>query len=835
MHVPLFKPSGPDRVALVATFPASGAEGLLVQVAKGPSRDKLREPKLYGPMTQEVADQIFARELAALRAEGYVRGGLADLLTRIESKSRRKRALAARRLGWLRERAGVEPLLALAAKANEELPVVLDALGEIGDPLAIPVARAAAERKLLSRRRAGVEALRKLGDKEGLADARKRALDRVPASVQAVLADVDAGKKSNGALVDALAAVPVKERGLAIDSLYELGLDGATLAARTALLRTALEAPHVWRYTKSVLKRAMLRHDGVTFGLLAHAIEGKTEHTTGETAVVKSGFDGQTKSLRIFGVKTQRYVKRLAWRYLRMLGRYRPELYATVAAEVLVAYTDDDAGKPSGLYGSYASCYLLGRILYGASDRMVLDQRSLRFRLKSSQVAKAKPGARDESFPELWDRMPLAYARVLCGSLVVLHEWALGALLDRHPRAIEQAPHAWIVGMLGAPYPPTVELALAELRRRFDPANPDFSLVTAVLHDARPHVRDLGIEWIALTARVWALAPARVVELLAGGDGTARAAVVTHVVAAVAGAPEASRRGLAAAILDVLRTPEKAEGDHDPYAAIARALGPELAALIPALELVAMLTAGSAAARAMAAGVLAVHPEAQRFIGPAELAVLGAHPQVSLREAARGLLLQRLDKLRADPSPLFNLLDSEWPDMRAFAAGLLKTEIDTSHLSLDALVGLADAVHADVQDLAKELIGRRIADLPTHELLRKLLEHPHRNMRRYVLDLVRAHLKEGFVALASTEEFFRTVFLDVSPDRSIKRDAIAFLRARGLADAEQADVASRLLAEVVKSKTRFDFDLALEALTQIKLAFRPDGGPDVLSLEDPAS
>jgi hypothetical protein len=836
MHVSLFKPSGPDRIALVATLPASGASGasgvaLYVQVARGPSREKLRAPTLFGPMTPAVAEEIFTRELAALRAEGYVRGGLADLLVRVESKSRRKRALAAHRLGWLRERAAVEPLLALAARANEELPVVLDALGEIGDPRAIPVARGAAERKLLSRRRAGVEALRKLGDKEGLADARKRALERVPSVVQAVLADVDAGKASPGALVAALEAVPVRERGLAIDSLYELGIEHCTHAARAALLASDLGAPHLWRYAKSVLKRAMLRHDAVTFGQVAHAIEAAARETKGTTETVKSGFDGEAKSLRIFGLRTQRYMKRLSWRYLRMLARYRPEHYPWAAAEALARYTDEDAAAPAGLYGSYADCYLLGRIVYGASPRFVLDSRSLRLRFKTAKDTKlaADANAREEAFPELWDRTPLAYVRVLSGRLVVLHAWALRALESRHPRAIEEAPHSWVVALVGAPYPPTVALGLGELRRRFDPSNPDFTLVLAVLHDARAEVRDLGLEWLALTVNAWAFDPAQVVAFLSGGDGTARLAVATHVVAALAaGAPAASsaaRTSLARAILDVLRLPEKTEGDHDPFAAIAAALSSELAALLPPAELVALLTAASAAARAMAASVLSVHPEAARLIGPAELAVLGAHPQVSLREAARGLLLQRLSALRADPSPLFNLLDGAWPDMRAFAAGLLKSEIDVAHFSVDALIGLADSTHVDGQDLAKVLIGRRLAELPAQELLQKLLEHPHRNMRRYVLDLVRAHLKPGFVPLASTEEFFRTVFLDLSPDRSLKRDAIAFLRARGLSDARQAEIAVRLLSEVLRSKTRFDFDLALEALTQITFAFLSGESP----------
>ncbi|MBX3192492.1 MAG: hypothetical protein KF819_36210 [Labilithrix sp.] len=820
MHVRLYRPAGPDRVAFVSELPASGGDGLLVQVARGPTRDKLGAPKLLGPMTREVADQIFAREVEALRAEGFVRSGLADLLLRLDSKRRSRRALAARRLGWLRERAAVEPLLALAAKANEELPVVVDALGEIGDPLAIPVARAAAERKLLSRRRSGVEALRKLADLEGISDARTRALERIPASVQAVLASVDAGTADATALAIALGEVPVKDRGLAIDSVYELGLDTCAAAVRHALTQladTPLEAPHVWRYTKSVFKRAMLRHDGPTFGVLAHAIERKVGRVSGETSTVKSGLDGQMKSVRIFGAKTQRYVARLSWRHLRMLGRYRPDLYAMTAAEVLTHYTDDDAQTPHGLYGSYARCYLLGRILYGSSTRFVLDHRTLRFRLKSASVSKPPPNAREEAFPELWDRAPLAYVRALAGAkLVLVQELAYAALVARHEAALREAPHAWVVQMLGAPYPPTVELGLAELRRRFDPHGPDWSLVIAVLHDERALVRDLGLEWIGLTLPLWTLTPHRVVQLLSGGDGTARSAVAAHVVSALAIASPDARRAMALAILDALRAPEPAEGAHDPYGAIARALGTEIAANASASDLLGMLGAASAAARAAAASALAVHPDVDAIIGPAELAFLGSHAQVALREAARALLRRRSPALRSDPSSLFDLLDSEWPDMRAFAAELLGAVVDASTLSVDAVVGIVDSTYPDVQDLGKALIARRIADLPTSELLAKLLEHPHPNMRRFVLDLVVAHLKEGFVALASTEEMFRAIFLDTSPDRSLKRDAIAFLEKRGCVDERQAEIALRLLVEVVKSKTVFDFDLALGAITTIK-------------------
>ena len=215
-------------------------------------------------MSREVADQIVERELQALMAVGFVRGGLADLLAQLDSKKRRRRALAARRLGWLRERAAVEALMALAQKANEELPVVLDALAEIGDPIAVPLARAAAERKLLSRRRAGFEALLKLGDAAALADAKNRALERLPPNVRVAFEKLEPSFPAAPqvtALAEALRGVTEKDCGLALDTTYELGTEVAYGAVREVLATTDIEVPHAWRYTKSILKRAMLRYD----------------------------------------------------------------------------------------------------------------------------------------------------------------------------------------------------------------------------------------------------------------------------------------------------------------------------------------------------------------------------------------------------------------------------------------------------------------------------------------------------------------------------------------------------------------------------------------------
>jgi len=231
------------------------------------------------------------------------------------------------------------------------------------------------------------------------------------------------------------------------------------------------------------------------------------------------------------------------------------------------------------------------------------------------------------------------------------------------------------------------------------------------------------------------------------------------------------------------------------------------------------LARGSVAAKSMAARALAVRPEAGEKLGLPQLLAMAVHEQVALREASHTLFLQLLPSLQRDPSPVYELLDAEWADTRVFAIGLLKDSIDTANLTPEALISLCDSNRVDVQDLGRELVLRWLSRLDPQDLIRRLSQHPHRNMRRWTMELVGTHLREGFVPLAGLEEFFRTVLLDVNPDRSLKRSAVAFLTKRGLADERQAEVVARLLSEFVRSKTKDDFDRAIGALTRIKVAY----------------
>src|SRR5262249_3962136 len=147
----------------------------------------------------------------------------------------------------------------------------------------IPAVRPYATRKLLSRRRSAVEALRVLNDTEGLAAARQTTLEQMPPPVQAALAS------SN--VFSAIEGLDAHFKGLALDTLYELAPAGAADIIQPLLQSLAFDRPYVWRYVKSILKRAMLRHDYAMFGWLHHEIEVRGSTTAGASASVKSGYD----------------------------------------------------------------------------------------------------------------------------------------------------------------------------------------------------------------------------------------------------------------------------------------------------------------------------------------------------------------------------------------------------------------------------------------------------------------------------------------------------------------------------------------------------------------
>src|SRR5262245_21301879 len=214
-----------ERVAEVVARPVPGREDVLsVQVSRGPRRKQLVAQAPLGPFPQGEITERMDEAARELRAEGFFPSGLHALLTSLNDSHAAVRARVALRLGWRREREAVDALLELLPRTVDETCSVVDALGAIGDPRAVSAIRPIAERKLLSRRRSAVEALRMLGDWEGVAQACERVIEQLPPAIGQALApqsDTETDDARAERVAQAVRGVQPNFRGLALDALYE--------------------------------------------------------------------------------------------------------------------------------------------------------------------------------------------------------------------------------------------------------------------------------------------------------------------------------------------------------------------------------------------------------------------------------------------------------------------------------------------------------------------------------------------------------------------------------------------------------------------------------------
>ncbi len=796
-----YKPKAPLPVAVISTEPAFRKEdGFLIRVGRGVKAGQFTQGSTFGPFPPSELPHKLAQVEAQLRAEGYLPSGESGFAEAFASGVAVRRARAALRAGWRGDRRVVDTLLASLPAAVDDVCAILDALGRIGDPRAIPAIRPYAERKLLSRRRSAVEALRNLGDSPGLEQARQRTLAELPEAVRT---------NDPEALFAAIQTIDAQRQAWTCDLLYEVDSAPATAAVRRVLAGLTLDRPFVWRYVKSILRRAELRNDFAVWGEISHRVERFAGH--GTKAMVKSGYDGQSREVTVLSPQTQNYMRRAAWRHLRRLARYRPELYPAAAAEALIHYTEKDAAAPRGKYGPFATCYLLHQILWGGGSRFRLQKKSLRFQVVSSKHAKPPPSVREESHPELWDAQPKAYLRVLAGAtLPEVQEFAYRAITQRHPGLLAGLSLAELTPLLDSPFEPLVTTVLGLLENRPDV---DWSVTLKLARHALPAARELGRKLLRRTCDEWLSDPRRTLDLLRIEDPELALAAAAIAVEVLASRPEA-RRALAPVFLGALRATKEVPPDEDaPFAgdgfeAVARvcreALREELAALLDGPALCAMIRDCGTSSK-IVAGELLAHTRS-----PLDLRTLigvARHRLAAVRSAA----IRLLESARwEDASPLFALLDCEWPDVRATATRLLRGTNDLAR-ALD----LVDSNFGDVQRFAIETIRGSKHD---PSIVFRLAEHPGTQVRSFAAELAVESLPDGAEALERVRGLCRSALLDVWPRLPLKRRVVELLRSRGSRDVAQAEIALSLLEEFVGTQGRADREDVLDAIVRIKMA-----------------
>jgi hypothetical protein len=214
-------------------------------------------------------------------------------------------------------------------------------------------------------------------------------------------------------------APPRLRLGKLLMAMYETG----TPSKRAALMNVFGAGPikwGMWQAMKAIYKLAEDRHDAAMFG----AIAARLDQLTGGTGEIKLG--------------TFVYLKRRAWRYLRLLGRALPDAYATFCVEVLRHYPDS--------MGRYQQSVVAAHIW--KHSKMKYERLATGFTPPTGDDVLAQ-----RAYPNAWKLSPAPLLRLLesaendlvCG-------WAIESLRGDHPLALRAVEPAWLARLGTRPF-----------------------------------------------------------------------------------------------------------------------------------------------------------------------------------------------------------------------------------------------------------------------------------------------------------------------------------------------------------------------------------------------
>jgi cellulose synthase operon protein C len=268
-------------------------------------------------------------------------------------------------------------------------------------------------------------------------------------------------------------------------------------------------------------------------------------------------------------------------------------------------------------------------------------------------------------------------------------------------------------------------------------------------------------------------------------------------------------------LLDSLFLAEPSEGyAQDAVALMSDALARQVEAMDAGL-LWRLLQAKAKGARLL--GAAAVTKRDPAIFSVRQLARLGNHSQLSVRQWAMSAYSASPERFMAEAADAVLLLESDWAETHDFAVAYfsgLPDEVWTP----DVLSVITDSVKPPVLALARDVLRRslRPADAPAQ--LARLLEHPAPSMHLLITELLTADGVGDADAFARLVSFARIVMLQIHKGRAAKDRMAAFLHAEALASRERAQLIAPLFADLSLSPVERDRAPAILALRDIARA-----------------
>ncbi len=291
------------------------------------------------------------------------------------------------------------------------------------------------------------------------------------------------------AAAEASAFAPPRLRlGKILVALYERGDDEGRAALLHAFAFGRMQWG-VWQAAKRIYKLAEDSVDGALWGVLAYRFD----------AMTTTPFVGKE-----IGGGTLRYLRRRAWRWLRMRGQASHDLYVALAVEVLRHY-------PAS-YGAYAPSWVAAQIW---SHGYMRGERG-------SHGFQPPPQLEPRAFAAAWKLSPAPLLRLLDSSAnELVCDFAIRSLRADHPLALRAVEPAWLARLGRRPVGAIHAFVVALLRD--NPETHQSKLVALGLHDVvlgflrspSPDARAYALEYAA--AHGGDLPVAELVELVETG------------------------------------------------------------------------------------------------------------------------------------------------------------------------------------------------------------------------------------------------------------------------------------------------------------------------------
>jgi predicted DNA-binding WGR domain protein len=276
---------------------------------------------------------------------------------------------------------------------------------------------------------------------------------------------------------------------------------------------------------------------------------------------------------------------------------------------------------------------------------------------------------------------------------------------------------------------------------------------------------------------------------------------------------------LATELINFLLLPENHEGVHQDIVVLLRDRIPGWMSGITRLTALKLLRAKSSAAQEL--GGLALSQHRTDWVSEfttAEIVKLASHEILSVREAARLMFLEVVERIRTNPQELLSavrLLEAKWEDSRTFAREIFGA-FRSDEWTPEVMVSICDSVREEVRQFGRNLVIHNFQQEYGEDYLLKFSEHPSADIQLFATHYLEEYAAGSCDRLRQLTPYFITVLSQINRGRVAKDRVFAFLDAEAQSNEEAARIVAAILTQQSLTIAIGDQAIAIQTLLKIK-------------------